>query len=65
MHKEFWDALAAVAEVEYVEALHTEEADRARMRGEPEPEHRGEAGVHTAVDTDIQMLLAGACHGPC
>ncbi|BDA46670.1 probable cactin [Coccomyxa sp. Obi] len=62
VHKEFWDALAEVAEVEYVEALHTEEADRARMRGEPEPEHRSEAGLHTAVDTDIQMLLAGKSH---
>ncbi len=60
VHKEFWDALAEVAEVEYLEAKHTEEADRARMRGEPEPEHRGEVGLHAAVDNDIQMLLAGA-----
>ncbi|EIE19628.1 hypothetical protein COCSUDRAFT_67727 [Coccomyxa subellipsoidea C-169] len=62
VHKEFWDALGEVAEVEYLEAKHTEEADRARMRGEPEPEHRGEVGLHAAVDNDIQMLLAGKSH---
>lgn len=59
VHKEFWDALADVAEAEYREALHTEEADRGHMRGEPEPQHQGEVGLHSAMDNDIQVLLAG------
>jgi len=66
VHVEFWGALADVAEVEYQEALYQEEVDRARLRGEPEPEYRGgDAGLHSAVDTDIQMMLAGAYRRLC
>lgn len=60
-HREFWDAMAVVAEVEHKEAVRQEEADRARLRGEPEPDHLqgGELGLHSAVDTDIHLLLSG------
>lgn len=61
-HREFWDAMALVAEVELKEAQRQDEADRARLRGEPEPEdrHASELGLHSAVDRDINLLLSGA-----
>lgn len=61
MHAEFSGALADVAEVESQEALYQEAVDRAWLRGKPERNYRGDdAGLHSAVHTDIQMMLAGA-----
>ena len=61
MHKEFWDALMVIAEVELQEAVKQDELDWARLRGEPIPAKYAvkEAGLHEAVDSDVQMMLAG------
>lgn len=61
MHKEFWDALMVIAEVELQEAVKQDELDWARLRGEPIPPKYTvkEAGLHEAVDSDVQMMLAG------
>lgn len=62
MHKEFWEALMVIAEVELQEAVKQDELDWARLRGEPIPAKYTvkEAGLHEAVDSDVQMMLAGA-----
>ena len=61
MHKEFWDALMVIAEVELQEAVKQDELDWARLRGEAIPAKYSvkEAGLHEAVDSDVQMMLAG------
>lgn len=61
MHKEFWDALLVIAEVELQEAVKQDELDWARLRGEAIPAKYTvkEAGLHEAVDSDVQMMLAG------
>lgn len=61
MHKEFWDALMVIAEVELQEAVKQDELDWARLRGEAIPAKYTvkEAGLHEAVDSDVQMMLAG------
>ncbi len=61
MHKEFWDAMMVIAEVEVQEAVKQDELDWARLRGEPIPAKYTikEAGLHEAVDSDVQMMLAG------
>ena len=61
MHKEFWDALMVIAEVELQEAVKQDELDWARLRGESIPAKYTvkEAGLHEAVDSDVQMMLAG------
>ena len=67
MHKEFWDALMVIAEVELQEAVKQDELDWARLRGEPIPAKYTvkEAGLHEAVDADVQMMLAGGTSWPC
>ena len=67
MHKEFWDALMVIAEVELQEAVKQDELDWARLRGEPIPAKYAvkEAGLHEAVDSDVQMMLAGGTSRPC
>lgn len=66
-HAEYWAALAVVAEAELAEAQRQDDADRARLRGEaPALDDRAgaEAGLHTAVDADIHLMLAGAHQCP-
>lgn len=56
--------MMVIAEVELQEAMKQDELDWARLRGEPIPAKYAvkEAGLHTAVDSDVQMMLAGtAC----
>ncbi|KAL3159310.1 hypothetical protein ABBQ32_011264 [Trebouxia sp. C0010 RCD-2024] len=64
VHKEFWDALLVIAEVELQEAVKQDELDWARLRGEAIPAKYTvkEAGLHEAVDSDVQMMLAGKTH---
>ena len=66
MHKEFWEALTVIAEVELQEAVKQDELDWARLRGEPIPAKYTvkEAGLHEAVDSDVQMMLAGGTPEP-
>lgn len=61
VHKEFWDAMMVIAEVELQEAVKQDEMDWARLRGEPLPAKYTikEAGLHESVDSDVQMMLAG------
>ncbi|DBA94110.1 hypothetical protein WJX77_004695 [Trebouxia sp. C0004] len=61
VHKQFWDAMMVIAEVELQEALKQDELDWARLRGEPVPAKYTikEAGLHESVDSDVQMMLAG------
>ena len=63
VHKQFWDAMMVIAEVELQEALKQDELDWARLRGEPVPAKYTikEAGLHESVDSDVQMMLAGRC----
>ncbi len=63
VHKQFWDAMMVIAEVELQEALKQDELDWARLRGEPIPAKYTikEAGLHESVDSDVQMMLAGRC----
>ena len=63
VHKQFWDAMMVIAEVELQEALKQDELDWARLRGEPVPAKYTikEAGLHEYVDSDVQMMLAGRC----
>jgi hypothetical protein len=64
-HKAFWEALSVVADAELKEAVRQEEADRARLRGESAPDAEGDRGtLHSAVDTDIHILLAGVERAP-
>lgn len=50
-----------IAEVELQEAVKQDELDWARLRGEPIPAKYTikEAGLHEAIDSDVQMMLAG------
>ena len=66
VHKEFWEALMLIAEIELQEAVKQDELDWARLRGEPIPAKYTikEAGLHEAIDSDVQMMLAGD-HPPC
>ncbi len=63
VHKQFWDAMMVIAEVELQEALKQDELDWARLRGEPIPAKYTikEAGLHESIDSDVQMMLAGRC----
>ena len=63
VHKQFWDAMMVIAEVELQEALKQDELDWARLKGEPIPAKYTikEAGLHESVDSDVQMMLAGRC----
>ena len=67
VHKEFWEALMVIAEVELQEAVKQDELDWARLRGEPKPAKYAikESGLHEAVDSDVQMMLAGTTPSSC
>ena len=60
-HVEFWEALRLIADLELADAIKQDKLDWARLRGEDVPaEYRSQrVGVHEAVDTDIQHMLAG------
>ena len=55
--------MMVIADVELQEAVKQDELDWARLRGEPIPAKYvvKEAGLHEAVDSDVQMMLAGKC----
>ena len=59
--------MMVIAEVELQEAVKQDELDWARLRGEPIPAKYAikEAGLHEAVDSDVQMMLAGWCIVEC
>lgn len=60
-HVEFWEALRVIGDLELEEAVKQDELDWARLRGEPIPEKYNvrEAGLHGAIDSDVQGMLAG------
>jgi Conserved mid region of cactin len=53
--------MAVVAEHELVLAKRQDAADRAHVRGEAPPDaDTHEAGLHSSIDRDVQLMLAGA-----
>lgn len=65
-HVDFWDALRLIADLELAEAIKQDKLDWARLRNESIPaEYRSQrAGMHQAVDKDIQHMLAGMDAAP-
>ena len=64
-HAPFWAALAIVTDHELATAQKQDAIDRARVRGEPIPRQYlvREAGWHSSLDAEVEVMLAGKRHG--